>query len=650
MWPAWLVPLVLLKQWKFNPQSGNSSRESQNVEHHSIDEVLLLNRHFVDFLAGIDDQAAEDSAEPQCAMIMRQLALAYMDRERLGLEWFDSWGKIPSGMYHLNGYALGNVDQCRDIAEIRMQHCTFVGAFPSDLELLISGLCVPQSCGPDFVQMLYGAFLSTQSVALVPMIKQELLCIRDEEIQYDGAFITAIAVCSIIGLCVVGSTLYEFIAETLQRDINTLYSSFSLLGNVRSILHLVPRTKGSEMIECAHGIRALSMIWIIVVHVHEFLLVFMWKNNPTLWKYLGTFVPSVFQFTGYLAVDTFLVLSGMLTAMSMLRELDKKGKINPLKLYFHRYIRVTAPFAAMILFVVSFAGYMGEGVLWKVHMDGFKQSCVTNWWAALLHVQNYVAKNDMCLIWTWYLSVDMQLYIIAPALIYPLWKYGKRVLIVIAGLAVLSMACVLATFLYNGFRLSVFVPVIDIRRYALTYYSTHARMAVWLWGLGFGYILHRTRETGVNLSKRHWTAGWATCFTLLGLILFSHYQIYTTDVAEFSHVIDAFYEPLSRSVFSLCVMWIILACVNGKGGLLDEFLGAPAWQPLSRLSFTMYLLHVLLLMMASVAPDKTGSYFSVMNLFYWIWGTIGLTTSVTLLWSAVFELPFVTLSKLLLRN
>lgn len=202
-------------------------------------------------------------------------------------------------------------------------------------------------------------------------------------------------ICSVIGLCVVGSTLYEFIAEAIQRDINTLYSSFSLLGNIRSILHLVPRTKKSGMIECAHGIRALSMIWIIVVHIHEFLLVVLWKNNPTVWKYIGTFVPSVLHFTGYLAVDTFLVLSGMLVAMSMLRELDKKGKINPLKLYFHRYIRITAPLAAMILFVVSFAGYMGEGVLWKVHMDGFKQSCVTNWWAALLHVQNYVAKNDM---------------------------------------------------------------------------------------------------------------------------------------------------------------------------------------------------------------------------------------------------------------
>lgn len=97
-------------------------------------------------------------------------------------------------MYHQNTYALGNVDQCRDITEIRMQHCTFLGAPPGDLELLVSGLCVPQLCNPDFVQLLYAAYLKTQSVTLVPMVEQELLCIRDEEIQYDGAVITAMYV------------------------------------------------------------------------------------------------------------------------------------------------------------------------------------------------------------------------------------------------------------------------------------------------------------------------------------------------------------------------------------------------------------------------------------------------------------------------
>lgn len=250
--------------------------------------------------------------------------------------------------------------------------------------------------------------------------------------------------------------------------------------------------------------------------------------------------------------------------------------------------------------------------------------------------------------WTWYLSVDMQLYLITPALIYPLWRYGKRVLIVITGLALLSMACVVTTFLIFKFRLSFFAPGDIVRRYNLTYYATHARMTVWLWGLAFGYLLHRTKDTGVSFPKRFWIAGWITCLVTIGTIIFINFQIHTMTVD--SSVIDAFYEPLSRSAFSFCVLWIILACVNGRGWLVDEFLSATVWQPLSRLSFCMYLLHLLLLVMASVASGKSTSHFSTTDLFYRIWGAIGLTTSVALPWSAVFELPFVTLSKLALRS
>lgn len=75
-----------------------------------------------------------------------------------------------------------------------MQHCTFIGAFPSDMDPLISGLCVPHMCTPDFVQLLYAGFLNTQGAILVPMVTQELLCIRDEEVLYDGAMITAMYV------------------------------------------------------------------------------------------------------------------------------------------------------------------------------------------------------------------------------------------------------------------------------------------------------------------------------------------------------------------------------------------------------------------------------------------------------------------------
>ena len=51
----------------------------------------------------------------------------------------------------------------------------------------------------------------------------------------------------------------------------------------------------------------------------------------------------------------------------------------------------------------------------------------------------------------------------------------------------------------------------------------------------------------------------------------------------------------SRVWWSLCVSYIIFACASGQGGIVNWFLSRPCWQPLSRLSFNMYLLHLALI-------------------------------------------------------
>lgn len=82
-----MLPLIVLSNESL-PNINNQRRisdgnsELQNVEF-SIEEVLMLNRRFVDYLAGIGDQ---ESSVSQCLNTIRQLAQGYLDRQRLGLE------------------------------------------------------------------------------------------------------------------------------------------------------------------------------------------------------------------------------------------------------------------------------------------------------------------------------------------------------------------------------------------------------------------------------------------------------------------------------------------------------------------------------------------------------------------------------------
>lgn len=158
----------------------------------------------------------------------------------------------------------------------------------------------------------------------------------------------------------------------------------------------------------------------------------------------------------------------------------------------------------------------------------------------------------------------MQLYILAPALIYPMWRWGKRALLCVGGLAMGGIIYVLETFLVNDFWIA------DGLGKVLIYYPTHSCMAVWLVGAIFGYILHQTKDSKVSyLPKRYNVLVWETCFAAL---------IAHTDLQGFSSLTDAFFELLSRPVFGICVMWIIFACVNGHGVVVNDFLSPQVWQ------------------------------------------------------------------------
>ena len=52
------------------------------------------------------------------------------------------------------------------------------------------------------------------------------------------------------------------------------------------------------------------------------------------------------------------------------------------------------------------------------------------------------------------------------------------------------------------------------------------------------------------------------------------------------------YESLSKVSWSLAMSWVTLACTKGYGGLVNRFLSWGFWQPLAKLSYMAYLVHL----------------------------------------------------------
>ncbi|GBP20418.1 O-acyltransferase like protein [Eumeta japonica] len=263
--------------------------------------------------------------------------------------------------------------------------------------------------------------------------------------------------------------------------------------------------------------------------------------------------------------------------------------------YLQRYLRMFPLLAAAILLQMSLAHHISDGPIWtNVARD--IEFCRENWWAALLHVQNYVSYGAMCIGHTWYLSVDMQLYWISPLVLVwlcaPSRGGGRR-----AGWCAVTMAMLislLAATVYcflNDFPPQSMIRLEDDDRYMKYYYvNTLTRAPPFFVGMLFGYVLHLKRHKMTKLPKILICLFWTIATAFLTFAIFIHYPPMQTDYDN--QLLDNFINSFMRSFWATALGWIVFACKHGYGGPVNWLLSLQMWKLPARLSYAMYLLHM----------------------------------------------------------
>ncbi|XP_046432346.1 nose resistant to fluoxetine protein 6-like isoform X3 [Neodiprion fabricii] len=84
---------------------------------------------------------------------------------------------------------------------------------------------------------------------------------------------------------------------------------------------------------------------------------------------------------------------------------------------------------------------------------------------------------------------------------------------------------------------------------------------------------------------------WIIACVLMLLCVVSTHYIYNTDIG-YNLALETVYALTSRPFWSIAVAWIVYACTQGCGGPVTGFLSSPFFQPLSRISYSIYLIHV----------------------------------------------------------
>ncbi|XP_017128893.1 nose resistant to fluoxetine protein 6 [Drosophila elegans] len=586
------------------------------------------------------------------------LCLSDLTAVMMGLESvLDSWGSIPSGLFTGNVYDLGNFDECLNIIKevsqgrtIQGKYC-FLSVSPSKILGVDSGIgnfktatCFPASCSAAHINTFVGQLMKQFFNVNIPssaMIISDTSCQTSEREPWDGLTIFMISFLSLMVALVALFTLWDYCLVKNQERLPALVKVFSARANSRVLFRVVDARANPNVIECLNGIRCLSLIW--VVFCHQYVLSLLAANinifNAVSWvqtPYASLIVHGLFS------VDSFFVLGGMLVALIPLRLMDRtQGKLNVPMMYLHRLIRIVPLLAIAIVVYMKFMPMVTDGPLFE---DGYSQKseCERSWYLTLLFVNNYTEDN--CLGHSWYLAVDMQLFLISPILLIALYKWGKKAAAGIVVIIVLLSGCLFATMLVKEYSLMYkkYTP----EGMKEIYNSTHTHATPWLVGFLFGYYQHINKGKKVRLSRSAVCWGWILCLAMIFTSIFALYPASQWSAPALSTVAESSYYTLTRVGWSMALCWVIFACMHGYGGLANSFLSSPLWQPLSRLSYSVYIWHMFCQEL-NVRSTRTNSYFSDYTIMLNFWSTFGFTVLFAYVMYLLVEAPFGGLDLLL---
>ncbi|XP_035687102.1 nose resistant to fluoxetine protein 6-like [Branchiostoma floridae] len=580
----------------------------------------------------------------------------------------DSTGKLtPSGVFEGNWLDIGNYKECTEDAnnavdrpeDIQAMYCLVSWAkTPEAAELNLydsdanfrQGVCVPKSCSESEVQDL----TETGFLGVKPMpswLPVNVYCQREETYAtYSTGAIVALTVIAII-LCVLAvSTSYElfitirFPEEERKPFTTSRVGRFCLSCSVYSNTKKVFNTyQHPGQLPALHGIRVISALWIIYGHVYGFPPIDTANKvekteDGKQWWFL------IIRGNYDMAVDTFLLLSGLLVTYLFMKQMKKTGGQFTWRDYglhvLHRYFRLTPVLALLIMIFTCLIAYMGSGPWWAIRdnftMD-FVQNCEKYWWANLLYINNFVGQR--CFTHGWYLGADMQLYVTLTGLLVVLYRYPK------VGVAV---ACFLigSSWLLNGILYHFLVNVNGESYSYTTYRWSFTRMAPYLIGILLGYLLFRTNRKVPDTPNTRglMLLGWIVGTTCALVAFFTPFG-----APEANLLGHPAWKAFERSLFAAGVAWVVYACCVGYGGIITEFLSWSGWLPLSRLTYTAYIIHPMIIQAYYMAYRGPRLYSSLTWWFMFVsFSFMSLLCGFAA--SMMAEAPFLELEKILLPN
>ncbi|XP_065353567.1 nose resistant to fluoxetine protein 6-like [Cloeon dipterum] len=526
-------------------------------------------------------------------------------------------------------------------------------------DVLHWGLCVPASCDRWDVEAHLRAVFTPmgKSMGLEGSISVESCETADSGPSLrPGAIALIVFLCVFVLFVAIGTTydLTHSIKDgrknldwqpTRREEVLLCFSMY------RNLKRLISTTADEHHLKCMHGIKLYSMACVVLGHRLMFSLGSP-IHNPEFIEGHYERLDTMLLLNGFIIVDTFFTISGFLVCFLLLTAYSKNVNVPIPILFIHRYVRLTPVYAVVVCVYAVLLQHLGSGPIWAEKVGREVARCTENWWANLLYINNYVNTDAMCMFQSWYLSCDMQLFLISVPIASLLWKRPKIGQITLAVAIFASVMIPFAvTLLYKLDALLLLYmntledPTVN-QTFRFMYAPTHSRGSPYLIGMAFGYFTFLAQNDQLKVSQRTRRACWWVLSALPAISLLSAWIFYLPG-RQYIALEAAFYGALHRVGWSLGISWVVFAVCTGGKGVVKLLLSMKPVIALSRLTYCAFLSHGAL-QLYSVATLRVPAYMSIFTLIWMTLGDILLAFFVGGLLNLIFESPFLALEKVLI--
>ncbi|XP_076461880.1 O-acyltransferase like protein-like [Babylonia areolata] len=418
------------------------------------------------------------------------------------------------------------------------------------------------------------------------------------------------------------ASLLRYTSATRAEESSNLRRLIGCLSLELHVRKLFDTSKSDSELGCLHGVRVLSLVWVVVADSvlqqvvfirNTFPLLAEWRHHKLLYSLIGN---------GSLGFESLFTVSGLSVGYVYSFHLDRQmGKMNWGTYLLTRYGKIVP---AMVMVGVVYLAMFPDLVTGPMSVGKApdQDSCLHRGWMNVLLVHNFA--SDMCMSWTWFLAVDFQLFLLTPFLLLTLYHRPRLAYLLV-------VVVVLASWIANGIITRIrHVPIAQTvipdlgnisnsapsdESFAAEYFYkpwTHA--GSFFPPLLLGYLLHRSKRRA-SFRARTLVVGWLLVFAASMAVLFG---VSSELVGErlFSENAVAFYNAVHGTVWSLCVCWLVLVCSTGYGGPVDSFLSWSGWKPCSRLALGGFLVYPIVLMAYNACLQQLMYVTSVVMLYH----------------------------------